>query len=108
MTWELICFAGGIAAIAIGCLLPKAWMPPMPNDKLMHFLAYGAMAWLATRIAHDNGRLAAALLVGLLVAGWAIEVLQNQVPGRAFCWRDMAANAAGIALAAIFALPVAI
>lgn len=108
MTWELILFLAGTAAIALGCLLPKAWMPPMPNDKLMHFLAYGAMAWLAMRIAHGNGQLAAALLAGLFVAGWAIELLQNRVPGRSFCWRDMAANAAGIAFAAIFALPVAI
>ena len=107
MTWELILFVSGTIAITAGCLLPKAWMPPMPNDKLMHFLAYGAMTLLAARIAHnDEQRIA--LLVGLFVAGWVIEALQSRVPGRAFCWLDMAANAAGIVMATIVSLFVAI
>jgi VanZ family protein len=36
-------------------------------------------------------------LLGLLLAGLAIEILQKLVPGRSFCWRDMGANTAGIA-----------
>lgn len=108
MSWEIALFITGIIGISLGSLLPKAWMPPLPNDKLLHFVAYGAMALLALRIAHGNGRLAAAMLGGLFLAGWLIEGLQSRVPGRSFCWHDMAANAAGIGLAAILALPVAI
>lgn len=99
LSWELIVFLFGISAISIGCLVPAAWLPPLPNDKLMHFLGFGALALLATRLAQDWTERRYWLL-GLLLAGWAIEVLQNLVPGRKFCWRDMSANAAGIAAAA--------
>jgi VanZ family protein len=40
-------------------------------------------------------------LLGLLLAGFAIELLQKLVPGRSFCWRDMRANTAGIAAAVL-------
>jgi len=99
MTWELIVFLLGMGAISFGCLVPAAWLPPLPNDKLLHFLAFGALALLATRLAQDWAERRYWLL-GLLLAGWTIEVLQNLVPGRKFCWRDMAANAAGIVAAA--------
>jgi VanZ family protein len=42
-------------------------------------------------------------LAGLLLAGWLIECLQQLVPGRGFSWRDMAANAAGVAAGALCA-----
>jgi hypothetical protein len=35
------------------------------------------------------------------VFGWLIECLQALVPDRRFCWRDLAANAAGIGCAAL-------
>jgi len=102
MTWELILFAAGSCAILAGCLVPNAWLPPLPNDKVMHFLAFGTLAMLASRLV--TGRTAFQLcLLGLLLASLLIEVLQNLVPGRKFCWRDMAANAAGIATAALLA-----
>jgi VanZ family protein len=100
MTWELIFLLLGMAGVSLGCLLPAGWLPPLPNDKLLHFAAYGALALLAGRLAHNGGQLGAWLLA-LLAAGWLIELLQNLVPGRRFCWRDLAANAAGIALAAL-------
>lgn len=89
----------GMSTVVAGCLAPAGWLPPLPNDKLLHFVAFGGLALLALRIADSYVALAAWLL-GLLVLGWLIEVLQNLVPGRRFCWRDMAANAAGIAAAA--------
>ncbi len=102
MSWELILFAAGSCAILAGCLVPNAWLPPLPNDKVLHFLAFGSLAMLASRLV--SGRAAFQLcLVGLLVASLLIEVLQNLVPGRKFCWRDMAANTAGIATAALLA-----
>ena len=89
----------GVIAVAFGCLTPKHWFPTLPNDKLLHFLAFGALALLAGRIAAGAMELVAWLL-GLLAAGTVIEALQTFIPGRNFCWRDMAANAAGIATAA--------
>lgn len=100
MVWELILFLGGMTAVLIGCLVPARWLPALPNDKLLHFLAYGGLALLASRIAGDSTELAAWLL-GLFFAGWAIEAVQRWVPGRSFCWRDLAANTAGILVAAL-------
>ena len=100
MTYPLIFFITAMAAVALGCLLPAAWLPTLPNDKLLHFGAYAGLALLAGGVAHGPLQLAAWLL-GLLLAGWAIELLQNLVPGRSFCWRDLAANAAGIAAAGV-------
>jgi VanZ family protein len=99
MAWELIFFLATLTAVSVGCLLPAGWLPPLPNDKLLHFGAYAGLALLALRLAHGWTSLAC-WLGGLLLASWLIEVLQNLVPGRAFCWRDMAANAAGVAAAA--------
>ncbi len=102
MTWELILFAAASCAVLAGCLVPNAWLPPLPNDKVMHFLAFGVLAVLIARLVSGPGALLLALL-GLLLASLVIELLQNLVPGRKFCWRDMAANAAGIATVAVFA-----
>ena len=98
MPWDLIMFAGAAAAVLGGCLVPNAWLPPLPNDKLLHFAAYFALAGLAARLATTPAAYAWTLL-GLLVAGWLVECLQQLVPGRGFSWRDQAANAAGIACA---------
>jgi len=97
MSWELIVFMAASGAVAIGCLLPAGWLPPLPNDKLLHFGAFAFLTTLALRIEPDwTTRIG--WLLGLLLAGFTIEVLQQRVPGRRFCWRDIAANTAGIAL----------
>ena len=96
----MILFAVTGMAVVIGCLLPNAWLPPLPNDKLLHFGAFGVLTALAMRIA-PHGAAMALWLGGLLLAGWVIELLQSWVPGRRFCWRDMGANAAGITVAAL-------
>lgn len=94
-------------AVCVGCLVPNRWLPPLPNDKFMHFASYAVLSILALRIA--EGWLQSVLwLGGLLVAGWMIECLQSLVPDRCFCWRDLAANAAGIAFTAIGALLLAL
>ncbi len=99
MRWELVVFLIGLVLIPLGCLLPLNKLPPLPNDKLLHFLAFGGMALMAGRLVHSAAHAVLALLA-VFVASWAIEVLQNRVPGRKFCWRDLAANAAGILCAA--------
>lgn len=105
MRWELVVFLIGLVTIPLGCLLPLSRLPTLPNDKLLHFVAFGGMALLAGRLT-GPGLHAALALGGVLVASWLIEVLQNRVPGRRFCWRDMAANCAGIACAAVLLLVV--
>jgi VanZ family protein len=95
MRWELMVFLVGLVAIPLGCLLPNSRLPPLPNDKVLHFVAFGGMALLAGRLAHGAVQMGLAL-TAVFVASWVIEVLQNWVPGRKFCWRDMAANAAGV------------
>lgn len=94
--------------VVAGCLVPNRWLPPaMPNDKLLHFVSFGVLGVLALRLAHD--RLEAAYwLLGLLVAGWVIECLQALVPDRRFSWRDIGANAAGIAAVALCAALVSL
>lgn len=96
---NLVLLGLALAAVATACLVPNRWLPPLPNDKLMHFASFALLAGLALRAA-DGLLQAACLLLGLLVAGWLIECLQALVPDRGFCWRDLAANAAGIAFAA--------
>jgi len=100
MRWELILFFAGAIIISAGCLAPAHWLPALPNDKLLHFLAFGGLALLAGRLAQDDSQLALSLL-GLFVAGSVIEALQHWVPGRKFCWRDMVANTCGIVVATL-------
>jgi len=99
MAWELLVFLLALGAISVGCLLPANWLPPLPNDKLLHFLAFAGLTLLASRVASGWGELQF-WLVGLVLGGWLIEILQNLVPGRNFSWRDLGANVAGIATAA--------
>ncbi|PHV07841.1 hypothetical protein CSQ96_08090 [Janthinobacterium sp. BJB412] len=99
MAWELTLFLLALGAVCLGCLLPAGWLPLLPNDKLLHFGAFGGLTLLALRLARGWAELPY-WLGGLLLAGWLIELLQQLVPGRAFCWRDLAANAAGILAAA--------
>jgi VanZ family protein len=98
--WDVALLGVATAVVVAGCLVPNRWLPPLPNDKLLHFASFAVLGLLALRIA--QGQLQAALcLIGLLFIGWLIECLQILVPDRNFCWRDMGANAAGIAFAAV-------
>jgi VanZ family protein len=105
MQFEIALFSAAMVAVSAGCLVPARWLPPLPNDKALHFLAFAGLSLLAARIAVD-GQTFACYLAGLLVAGWLIECVQNAIPGRSFCWRDLAANAAGIGSAGLCVLLV--
>jgi hypothetical protein len=98
MGWEWLLFCLGSVAVALGCLVPNRWLPPLPNDKFLHFASFAVLAALALRLA-DGWQQTALSLSALLVAGWVIECLQALVPDRKFCWRDIGANATGIAFA---------
>lgn len=84
--------------------MPARYLPPLPNDKLLHFAAFALLTLIAARLT-DNTQQMLAASIALLVLGWVIECVQNWIPGRAFSWRDIAANAAGIvcALVVVFA-----
>jgi hypothetical protein len=102
MDWNLLLLGMATLAVAAGCLVPNRWLPPLPNDKLLHFASFALLSVLALRVAH--GRAEALLWLGALLAGgWVIECLQALVPDRKFCWRDIGANAAGIAFVALCA-----
>ena len=103
MGWQWIVLGLACTAVVTGCLVPNRWLPRLPNDKLLHFTAFGALAALALPLAGNRTEKALSL-IGLLVASGVIECLQELVPGRHFCWRDLAANAAGIGLVALCAL----
>lgn len=102
LTGHLGLWLFGLAAliICVGCLLPARWAPPIRNDKLAHFFAFGGLTLLA-RVITGSPRELILWLLGLALAGLVIEVLQELiVPGRNFCWKDMMANLAGIVTAA--------
>jgi len=99
MGWEASLFVGATVLVSAGCLAPAHWLPPLPNDKLLHFAAFGGLALLAERLVHSLSEQVIGL-AGLFILGLGIEILQNAVPGRRFCWRDLAANTAGILSAA--------
>ena len=100
MALELMMFLGAAAILTAGCLVPNRWLPPLPNDKLMHFGAWAVLGLMGLRMA-DGAWQSALWLAAMLFGGWLIECLQSLVPDRAFCWRDMAANAAGLAFATV-------
>lgn len=106
MGWNMLLFTLGAVAVTVGCLVPNRWLPPLPNDKVLHFVSFAVLTGLALPSAHDHTS-AALWLLGLLVAGWLIECLQSLLPDRNFCWRDLAANAGGIAFATLVTFLVA-
>jgi VanZ family protein len=98
----LVIACGG--ALAAGCLVPNRWLPAsLPNDKFLHFAGFGTLGLLALPLVSSRLE-GAVLLAALLVLSWAIECLQQLVPDRDFSWRDLAANAAGLALAGLIGL----
>lgn len=104
MSFDLLIFALFIfsaSAVLLGCLLPARWLPPIRHDKWLHFIAFSGMASLIKMIVKNPTELLVCFL-GLLLSGLVIESLQHWVPGRKFCWYDMAANAAGVIVVAVF------
>jgi VanZ family protein len=68
-------------------------------DKLQHAAAFAVLAWLGAR-ARVGGRWA--LVLGLLAFGAGIEIAQSFTATRTASALDLAADAAGIALALVW------
>jgi len=101
MGWNLGILIASTLLLAAGCLVPNRWLPAaLPNDKLLHFAGFGGLGLLALPLASGAAE-GALLLAGLLVLSGLIECLQQLVPDRRFSWRDLAANAAGLASAGL-------
>lgn len=106
-TWRWAVVAAYMGAIFFASRGPGPALPPVEHaDKVLHAAAYGGLAGLAAwALAH--GRLRAVTARTALVA-WAAAVVygasdelhQYFVPGRQSDWRDLAADAAGAAVAA--------
>ncbi|NHA14327.1 VanZ family protein [Thioalkalivibrio sp. XN279] len=105
MAWRLLAW-GMALAILVGSLWPS--MPSVAggiSDKLLHFLAYAALALVFAAAFSRRHWLAIAL--GLAVFGALIEMLQHWLPGRrAGEWMDQASNLGGIAVGLTLALAV--
>jgi|JI10StandDraft_1071094.scaffolds.fasta_scaffold1356031_2 hypothetical protein len=96
-------FISSLLLILIGSLLPAHWLPPLPNDKYLHFGGYAILSAFAALLA-SNMQVLFICLGGLIATGILIECLQHFVPGRHFCWRDILANTAGVCLIGIASL----
>ena len=85
-----------VLGVAVGSLLPD--LPDLGavrSDKLMHFVAYGALAFMFMGAVGRRHWLRIAL--GLLAFGGSLELAQATLTGTRFGeWLDMAANAAGV------------
>ncbi len=74
---------------------PTDIMDVLPNDKFGHFIAYFAlMGWFA-QIYHTNKQ-RWLYLIGFLILGLSLEILQGLGGVRNAEWLDMLANSAGI------------
>ncbi len=86
-----------LLAVVVLSLRPPAGLPTLWfKDKVLHFGAYFGMAiWFAGIL---QKRRYPAIAVGLMLLGAAVEIAQGTMGlGRSADWRDMLANAAGLA-----------
>jgi VanZ family protein len=75
-----------------------------PADKVAHAVLFVPLAWAwldATDTARRSSAKGVAVLVALLAWGGALELLQEATGWRRAEWADLAADAAGLALAAV-------
>ena len=94
-----------ILAIIVFSLIPHAPQIDLrEGDKLGHFLAYGSlMFWFAQLEGSFDARLRCA--IGFSLMGVALEFTQNLTGYRSFDVLDMLANATGVLLGWLAALP---
>lgn len=89
--WVLV-----VIAIIVTSLLPNTYPPTEHNmDKVLHFGAYGFMAFLPALVIGSRRNLVW-VAVFLLGVGAATEIGQYFVPERSCSWGDFAANTLGV------------
>lgn len=95
LAWRLA-FGLCVLAVLVLALMPTDVLIPSTGwDKSNHLLAFSVMALLGMRAFPSRTM---GVLAGLLVYGVLIEVLQSFTPGRSADWRDVVADAVGLAL----------
>jgi len=75
-------------------------------DKLHHALAFTVLACVAELAAWPRRRHRWEVALGLLAWGGVIELVQSQLPTRSAEWGDLLADAVGIAIGLLLALPL--
>jgi len=98
--------AAGIVAAAVSPSTGQAVRGPLGvvgADKYLHALGFGGFAFvLAYALARRDPTVAAvAVLVGTVVFGLAIELLQLPLAHRSFDWLDLVADAVGATVVAV-------
>ncbi len=92
----LAVWLGLLTAVVVLSLLPGEAMPGTPvSDGVEHWLAYLVLALLPVATAARPWMTSAAMSL-LIPLGLLLEIAQLAIPGRAFEWRDAAANAVGV------------
>lgn len=74
------------------------------SDKALHCLGFGLLGWLLCYGYHKAGRTRWLYMKSAVIAvgyGFVIELIQIPLPYRIFSWDDLAADAAGVAVALI-------
>ncbi|MBX3618653.1 MAG: VanZ family protein [Rhizobacter sp.] len=104
--WQVVLYA--LAAIV--CYLALTPAPP-PGidfgwDKVNHASAFVALTVSACFAYPGSRRTVILVLLGVLALGGLIEVGQYFVPGRDCDWHDIIADAAGMGVGALIALPL--
>lgn len=89
-----------LALVTAGCSANRFQHDPwFGHDKIMHFTASGAISFVATSIALDNGasdeEAFAAGMGSVIAAGCAKEYFDVTVKGTFWSWKDMTWNTAG-------------
>lgn len=89
-----------LAGIAWLSLTPKVALT-VGNDKISHFIAYGALMWNTAWVTLPVYRRFVWGILCALAFGALMEAGQHFVPGRDTSLLDMVANAGGVAVGAI-------
>lgn len=99
-----------LVAVCVGELLPDHAAPIKMlaylhiGDKIQHFTAYAALAFLPAL--HERMRVLVATALGLVLLGVLLEFCQTLSVGRFFDPGDMMANTAGVSIGLALGLPL--
>lgn len=99
-----------VVLVIVGSLLPGNSIPMRElarlhiNDKVQHFGAYAALAFLPA--IHEKRKLLILAALGLVALGVLLEFGQMLSAGRFFEIGDMVADTAGVCVGAAFGLPL--